>query len=223
MNLAKIFTATLLIFLSLNVFSQEYTFITLKSGVKEDLENLISNPNNFENETEYVYGKSISYLKYTNTISNLFEKYGTVSDVSHDSISEDGISRISSTDTLISVGNNSFDPETQQEFFQCVQFIQAISNAGSAGNRWKSSGANLNKSMYLKWRIIAKAKPNGYYPRWYDNFTGHVALAITSNDIGVYVIDQNWEGNRDSDYGKIGVHLIPWSEAENYSLMTIPK
>ncbi len=73
--------------------------------------------------------------------------------------------------------------------------------------------------MFLDWQLIAKFKSDGYYD---GSVNGHVALAIASNSNGVYVMDQNWGGSRTADYGKVAIHLIPWSEAENYTLVTKP-
>ena len=190
--------------------AQDYSFAVLKPGVKSDLENLISNPNNFSRESDYVFGGSILYLKHTTSIANVLKKYGVVNSHTHDS------NHISSLSDLISVG------ERGDTYYQCVQFIRALSTAEHTSH-WQWSGANLNPSMYLKWRVIAKFKADGKYWQPGDKKPyGHVAIALGSNSNGVYVIDQNWEGTGTSDYGKVGVHLIPWTEASKYSLLTIP-
>ncbi|MDK1286776.1 BPSL0067 family protein [Pseudoalteromonas umbrosa] len=196
---------------SLVAAAQDYSFAVLKSGVKQDLEQLIDNPNNFVRENDHVFGGSMLYLKHTSSTANTFRQYGVANNHQHDS------RNISSVADLISVGE-SFD-----SYFQCVQFVRALSNAGHT-SKWKWSGAKLNSSMYLKWRIIAKFKSDGTYWQPGDSGApGHVAIALGSNANGVYVIDQNWEGNGYSTYGKVAVHLIPWSEASKYSLLTIPK
>lgn len=208
MNLVKKIVLFTLMILSLNAFSQDYEFPVLKSGVKQDLENLISNPNNFVGGTDK-FGKSILYLKYNTGSVDVFSKY-TNSAYIYDNISSD----ISYTEKLITVS------PYNTNYNQCVQFAQAVSNAGSATNIWKSSGEFLNTSMYLHWRLIAKFNSNGFYD---GSNGGHVALAIGSNSNGVYVIDQNWEGDHNSYYGKIAIHIIPWSTASEYSLVTKPK
>ncbi|RJE77680.1 hypothetical protein BGP78_01400 [Pseudoalteromonas sp. MSK9-3] len=211
MKLIKSLLFLFVIIQSQGLYAQDYKFATLKPGVKNDLESLISNSNNFSRETDHVFGGSILYLKYTNNIANIFKKYGSTSASKHDS------RYITSLNDLISVGE-SFDT-----YFQCVQFIRALSDAEHTSH-WRWSGAKLNSSMYLKWRVIAKFKSNGKYWQPGDSKPyGHVAIAIGSNSNGVYVIDQNWEGNGTADYGKVSVHLLPWHEAENYSLLTVPK
>lgn len=218
MNLVNKVLSLFLIIMSLNAYSQDYVFATLKPGVIQDLESLISDPNNFVNGTDK-NGKSIAYLKYTDEISKVFTDYSWVktSNVASDDIDYQ--------EELISVAE-----KHDYTYLQCVQFVRALSNAKGT-NTWQSSGkigntnsAYLNRDMYLKWRIIAKFKTNGKY--WQDGDPkpyGHVAIAIGSNSNGVYVIDQNWEGDGESFNGKVALHLIPWSEAKKYNLLSIPK
>jgi hypothetical protein len=208
MNLFKKAFVVSTMILSLNAFSQDYEFAVLKSGVKQDLETLIGNANNFVSETDHNSNNNISYLKYTSNIAKIFKKYGVSNNISHDS------DNISSLDELISVGE-SFDT-----YYQCVQFIRAISDADGT-DKWKWSGAYLNQNMYLNWRIVAKFKSDGTYWQSGDPTPyGHVALVIASNSNGIYVIDQNWEGDGTLDYGKVAIHLIPWDEADEYALLT---
>jgi len=202
----KIVLAALMIF-SLNAFSQNYEYPVLKQGVKNDIENLIANQNNFVGGTT-ASGNSILYLKYNNNSINVFSKY-----TSTNYIFDDPSSDISYSTPLITVSPYEYGT------YQCVQFAQVISNAGKANLTWKSDGNFIDRTTYLHWKLIAKFNSNGFY----DGLNGgHVALAIGSNANGVYVIDQNWEGNSSSNYGKIAIHIIPWETAEEYSLLTKP-
>lgn len=224
MNIVKkLFIFTLFI-LSFSTLAQDYILPELKTGVQDDITSLILDSSNFSSETEYVFGSSIKYLKYNTDSVNIFKKYGTVS---NEIIHPNGYNdqpEISSNYDLLSVGNEakSWSDGHYIEYFQCVQFAQAISNAGKATNRWRESTQDnsLNINTDLSWRLIAKFSTDDGLYDGSDN--GHVALAIMSNEKGVYVIDQNWEGSRSADYGKIGIHIIPWSEANNYALVTIP-
>jgi hypothetical protein len=202
----KVVFAALMIF-SLNAFSQNYEYPVLKQGVKNDIENLIANQNNFVGGTTEG-GDSILYLKYNNNSINVFSKY-----TSTNYIYDYPSANINYSTPLITV--SPYDTN----YNQCVQFAQTISNAGQATGIWKSDGNFINQSTYLHWKLIAKFKSNGYYD---GSSGGHVALAIGSNANGVYVIDQNWEGNSSSNYGKIAIHIIPWETAEEYSLLTKP-
>jgi hypothetical protein len=223
----KLVFAALMIF-SLNAFSQGYEYPVLKAGVKNDIVTLIADSDNFVGETEYHFNENIAYLKHTNYTVSVFNKYGTTSgEIYHPKCYNYDQPYISSTEELLSVGNGSKaysgegECQVYIEYFQCVQFAQAISNAGTATGRWKEpeGDPNIDQNTDVSWKLIAKFGPDGYYN---GSINGHVALAIGSNYKGVYVIDQNWEGSRTADYGKIGIHIIPWSEATNYGLVTIP-
>lgn len=222
-----VFIIALMIF-SLNAFSQDYEYPVLKPGVINDLNTIIANPDNFVVEADYYSSENIGYLKYNNYTTSVFSKYGTTSgEIYHPKCNDYDQPYISSTGALLSVGNGSKaysgegECEVYIEYFQCVQFAQAISNAGQATNRWKEPdiNPNIDQNTDVSGKLIAKFGANGYYN---GSINGHVALALSSNENGVYVIDQNWEGSSTADYGKVGVHIIPWSEATNYGLVTIP-
>ncbi len=217
-----VFIIALMIF-SLNAFSQDYEYPVLKPGVINDLNTIIANPDNFVVEADYYSSENIGYLKYNNYTTSVFSKYGTTSgEIYHPDGTYDQ-PNISSTEELLSLGNGTYaySKGVYMEYFQCVQFAQAISNAGQATNRWKEPDVNPNIDLNtdVSGKLIAKFGADGYYN---GSINGHVALALSSNENGVYVIDQNWEGSRTADYGKVGVHIIPWSEATNYGLVTIP-
>lgn len=215
MIISKKLTLIFLVFISMNVFSQDYEEPELKDGVKDDILTLISGMSDyFVVETEAHYGLPIVYLLYTDQTAGIFNQYGETSSHEHDS------SYITSNDLLISIGNDSYWKGSI--YYQCVQFVQAISDVGLA-KYWLADSSTLDKdetnTSNIKWKIIAKFNSDGSYD---GTEGGHVALALSVTDNGVYVIDQNWEGDASADYGKTGIHLLPWSVAENYSVVTRP-
>lgn len=209
MKILKILLITFTYLCSLSSLAGDYSYAQLKPGAKDDLMGLIENHNNFFTSTEKHFNLPIAYLRYNQSIDSVLQKYGPTSDINQPG------------DTLYKI-NGSYIPRMSlgsygENYYQCVQFVKAVSDAGS-GRYWKA-GDDLQEGMYLFWRVIAKFLPDGTYD---GTRGGHVAIAVAANSSGVYILDQNWEGNYNWDYGKIGLHLIPWSEAEKYSLVTKP-
>lgn len=75
-------------------------------------------------------------MKHNSDTAHIFQKYGSTTDEIHHPTGYNDQPHISSNSDLISVGNGakSWSNGYYLEYFQCVQFAQAISNAGFAGN-----------------------------------------------------------------------------------------
>jgi len=105
------------------------------------------------------------------------------------------------------------EPDNQQ----CVTLVRALSNAGhSSGWRVGMDVIDLTHKVYYP-VPIATFNNNGVYS------PGHAALLLYVSELGITVLDQNW----DNKNGRIAVHLIPFLEnggnsvgnAYNYSVI----
>lgn len=199
MNVLHIVILVATLFATNLAYATNYKFPGFKSGAKADLESLFDNANN------YVLYNSKAYLKANQTVVNTLNTYGVVEQTTLEN-------PIGISEQLVSL------KQTGASYYQCVQFVKALSDIGWTGGWHK--GVNLNKNMFIRWRFIAKFQSDGTYN---GSNGGHVAIAVTSNSNGVVIIDQNYDGDDSSDYGKIAYHVIPWSSAVNYSLVEIPE
>lgn len=85
--------------------------------------------------------------------------------------------------------------------YQCVGFIKvATSVQKSAGSYWyKFNESNISESNRPKpYSVIATFNEKNEYE-------GHTALVLGSNNEGVFVVDQNWHSD-----GEILFHFIPY-------------
>lgn len=91
-------------------------------------------------------------------------------------------------------------------YYQCVGFIKVATKIfKSSGSDWyKFNNTNISdKNQPKPYSVIATFNKENKYE-------GHTALVLSSNNQGVFIVDQNW--NYD---GEILFHFIPYGKEEN--------
>ncbi len=91
---------------------------------------------------------------------------------------------------------------------QCVGFVKAISLLGYTGY-WEPNGI-INSNNVSYGDIIATFDSN-------ENYDGHVAVILSIDNDGAWVMDQNWIENDTTNGGYIRIHYI---DDSNYSLVS---
>jgi len=111
---------------------------------------------------------------------------------------------------------------------QCVAFVKAVTNSGSAEdpiNGWKKGDSISQFSNLPQFTPVAVFNSSGTYA---GNYAKHAALLMKVEPTGIYLLDQNHKDNTYglSPIGQIAYHFVPFdhdksgpSNAYNYSVI----